>query len=311
MGLASAHAPVLPAEVLTYLLGDRSGRYVDLTVGGGGHAESILTALAPSGTLIGVDRDPAAAAMAAARLASFGGRAEVVTGRGSDLTAILAVRGIEQVDGVLLDLGLSSDQLRAERGFSFEGDCVLDLRFDPGEDRPTAADLLAGLDAGAIAAVLTRFGEFPPAAARRIARQLVLARAGSPLASVARLRSALEPVLDPRRRAQWLARVFQALRIAVNDELTEVEGSLEAATRALRPGGVLCVISYHSLEDRLVKRLFAPPLPPRRDLPPPPGWAAPRYVPLTRRAVRPTPEEIRMNPRSRSARLRAGQRRDG
>ena len=311
MGHTTAHSPVLVAEVLAYLLGDRGGRYVDLTVGGGGHAESILTALAPSGTLLGVDRDPAAAALAARRLARFGGRAEVVTGRGSDLTAILAVRGIEQVDGVLLDLGLSSDQLLAKRGFSFEGDGVLDLRFDPGEDRPTAADLLARLDAGAIAEILVRYGEFPAAEARRIARHLVAARAEGPLDTVARLRACLAPVLDPRRRAQSLARIFQSLRIQTNDELTEVARSFAAATAALRPGGVLCVISYHSLEDRLAKELFASPPPPRRDLPPPPGWPVPRFVPLTRRAVRPAPEEVRMNPRSRSARLRAGQRRDG
>jgi len=311
VGHETAHFPVLVAEVLAYLVTDRNGRYADLTVGGGGHAESILTALAPSGTLIGVDRDPAAAALAAGRLARFGGRAEVVTGRGSDLTAILAVRGIEQVDGVLLDLGLSSDQLAAKRGFSFEADGVLDLRFDPGEDRETAAALLARLDAGAIAELFARYGEFPPAAARRLARRLVKARAEAPLDSVARLRECLAPVLDPRRRSQSLARIFQALRIHVNDELTEVAASLAAATNALRPGGVLCVISYHSLEDRLAKRLFAPPPPPRRDLPPPPGWSAPHFVPLTRRAVRPSAEEVRLNPRSRSARLRAGQRRDG
>jgi len=311
VGHKTAHCPVLVAEVLAYLVTDRNGRYADLTVGGGGHAESILTALAPSGTLIGVDRDPAAAALAAGRLARFGGRAEVVTGRGSDLTAILAVRGIEQVDGVLLDLGLSSDQLAAKRGFSFEADGVLDLRFDPGEDRETAAALLARLDAGAIAELFARYGEFPPAAARRLARRLVKARAEAPLDSVARLRECLAPVLDPRRRSQSLARIFQALRIHVNDELTEVAASLAAATNALRPGGVLCVISYHSLEDRLAKRLFAPPPPPRRDLPPPPGWSAPHFVPLTRRAVRPSAEEVRLNPRSRSARLRAGQRRDG
>jgi 16S rRNA (cytosine1402-N4)-methyltransferase len=311
VGHETAHCPVLVAEVLAHLVTDRNGRYVDLTVGGGGHAESILTALAPSGTLIGVDRDPAQAALAADRLARFGDRAEVVTGRGSDLTAILAVRGIEQVDGVLLDLGLSSDQLAAKRGFSFEGDGVLDLRFNPGEDREPAHALLARLDAAAIAALLVRFGEFPPAEARRLARRLVAARDRAPLDRVSRFCAALAPALDPRRRMQSLARIFQALRIQVNDELAQVEGSLAAATSALKPGGVLCVISYHSLEDRLVKRLFAPPAPPRRDLPPPPGWPAPRFVPLTRGAVRPSPEEVHANPRARSARLRAGQRRDG
>jgi 16S rRNA (cytosine1402-N4)-methyltransferase len=234
-----------------------------------------------------------------------------VTGRGSDLTAILAVRGIEQVDGVLLDLGLSSDQLAADRGFSFEGDGVLDLRFDPSEDREPAHALLARLDAGAIADLLARYGEFPSGEARRLARRLVAARERSPLDRVSRVRAAVAPALDPRRSSQSLARIFQALRIQVNDELAEVEASLAAATSALRTGGVLCVISYHSLEDRLVKQLFTPPPPPRRDLPPPPGWPVPLFTPLTRGAVRPSPEEVRANPRARSARLRAGSRRDG
>ncbi len=299
------------AEVLAYLITDRGGTYADLTVGGGGHAEAILSALAPSGTLIGIDRDPAQVALAARRLGPFGARAEIVVGRAGDLTAILAVRGIEQVDGVLLDLGLSSDQLSAKRGFSFEGDAPLDLRFNPAEERETAAQLLSRLDAPGLAELLVRYGEFARGEAKRLARRLVAARTRSPLDRVARLREVVMPLLPPQRRAQSLARIFQALRIAVNDELAEVDRSLEAAADTLRAGGVLCVIAYHSLEDRAVKRFLTPPAPPRRDLPPPPAWPGPRFIPLTRGALRPSPAEVQANPRARSARLRAGQRRDG
>jgi 16S rRNA (cytosine1402-N4)-methyltransferase len=215
------------------------------------------------------------------------------------------------VDGVLLDLGLSSDQLAADRGFSFEGDAPLDLRFNPGEDRETAAQLLERLDDTEIAELLMSYGEFPRGQAHRLARRLAQTRDRAPLTRVSELRAVVLPLLPPARRAQALARIFQTLRIAVNDELNQVEGSLHAASDALRPHGVLCVISYHSLEDRMVKRFLRPPAPPRRDLPPPPGWPVPRFVLLTRGAVRPSPEEISLNPRARSARLRAGRRRDG
>jgi 16S rRNA (cytosine1402-N4)-methyltransferase len=294
------------AEVLDHLIRDPAGVYADLTVGGGGHAEAILEHTAPAGRLIGVDRDPEAAARARARLARFGARAAVEVGRAGDLPELLAARGMGPMDGVLLDLGLSSDQLAGGRGFSFEGDAPLDMRFDAGEPRERAADLLARLSAGELAALFQRYGDFPPRDARRVASRLTSFRRHTPLDRVSDLRTALTPLFSPPARAQNLARIFQSLRIAVNDELDELDRALDAAATALRPGGVLCVLSYHSLEDRRTKAFFAPKAPPRRDLPPPPGWRAGRMRPLTRRALRPQAAEIAVNPRARSARLRAG-----
>jgi 16S rRNA (cytosine1402-N4)-methyltransferase len=291
-------------EVLELLITDRRGPYADLTLGGGGHAEAILDATV--GPLIGLDRDPAAVARARSRLSRFGARATLVASRGGDLPSVLAAHRFDPLAGVLMDLGLSSDQLASERGFSFEGDAPLDMRFDTGESHPTAADLLARMTPGELAQLLTRGGEFPPPIARRIAQAIVKARASAPLARVAALRAALAPLFPPAQRQQNLARVFQSLRMAVNDELGELERALAAATAALRPGGVLCVLSYHSLEDRRVKSLFAPRVPPRREVPAPPGWSPGPYVPRTRGALRPQAAEVIANPRARSARLRAG-----
>jgi len=308
VGFVPAHRPVMVEEVLRLLITERRGRYADLTVGGGGHAEAILEALDPAGTLIGLDRDPAALAGAAARLARFGGRVELVPGRASDLTSILAVRGIEQVDGVLLDLGLSSDQLASGRGFSFEGDGPLDMRFNPAEGREPAHALLARLSQAELAEILQIYGEFSRGESRSLARRLIAARARSPLMQVAAVRDALLSI-PARHRQRTLARVFQALRIQVNDELSELDRGLVAAARSLRTGAVLCALSYHSLEDRKIKEFFRSPAPPRRDLPPPPGWAVGRFEVITRRAIRPSPAEVEVNPRARSARLRAGVRR--
>ncbi len=296
--------------MLRHLIGDPAGCYADLTLGGGGHSEAILEALAPAGTLIGLDRDPNAVAAAALRLSRFSGRVELAVGRAGDLTSILAVRGIEQVNGVLLDLGLSSDQLASDRGFSFEGDSPLDMRFNPAEGGEPAHALLARIDESELAQLFARYGEFSRHESRRLARRLIAARAHAPLDRVSAVREALLPVIPARRRAQTLARVFQALRIQVNDELNELDRALDASAQSLRPGGVLCVLAYHSLEDRRVKRFLLPPSPPRRDLPPPAGFPAGRFQVLTRRAVRPTPAEIHANPRARSARLRAGVRKD-
>jgi 16S rRNA (cytosine1402-N4)-methyltransferase len=291
-------------EVLRLLITDRQGRYADLTVGGGGHAEAILDAT--EGILIGLDRDPGAADSARARLRRFGDRAVIAHGCGGDLPRILAERGIGPMTGILADLGLSSDQLASERGFSFEGDARLDMRFDPTEPRPTAAELLATMSEPELARLFVAAGEFSPREARRIAARLVRARAEGPLDRVAVLRSLLAPLFPPPARAQSLARVFQALRIQVNDELGEVDRTLAAATEVLRPGGVLCVLAYHSLEDRRVKSLFALRVPPRREVPAPPGWSAGPFRPIHRRALRPQAAEVAVNPRARSARLRAG-----
>jgi 16S rRNA (cytosine1402-N4)-methyltransferase len=292
------------SEVVQYLVTDRRGRYADLTIGGGGHAEAILDAT--EGTLIGLDRDPQAVARVEERLRRFGDRATVAHGRGGDLGRILAERGIDAVDGVLVDLGLSSDQLAAGRGFSFEGDAPLDMRFDAGEPRPTAGEILADSSPAELARLWREFGDFSPPIAQRIARAVVAARTRGPITQVAALNAAVSPLFPPHQRAQNLARIYQALRIQVNDELGELDRTLAAATTALRVGGVLCVLAYHSLEDRRVKSLFAPRVPPRREVPAPPGWSAGPFQALFRRGLRPQAAEVQDNPRARSARLRAG-----
>ncbi|HWN81781.1 MAG TPA: 16S rRNA (cytosine(1402)-N(4))-methyltransferase RsmH [Candidatus Udaeobacter sp.] len=301
----TVHRPVMVAEVLQALVTDRRGRYADLTVGGGGHAEAILDAT--EGTLIGLDRDPQAVARVSARLRRFGERAIIAQGRGGDLPQVLTALGIDAVDGVLVDLGLSSDQLAAGRGFSFEDAAApLDLRFDAGEARPTAADLLADSAPAELARLWREHGDFPPAHARGIARAIATARARAPITRVAELNAAVAPLFPPHQRAQNLARIYQALRIEVNDELGELDRTLAGATAALRVGGVLCVLAYHSLEDRRVKSLFALRVPPRREVPAPPGWSAGPFQPLFRRGLRPQAAEVLDNPRARSARLRAG-----
>ena len=293
------------SEVLECLVTDRRGRYADLTVGGGGHAEAILDAT--EGTLIGLDRDPQAVARVERRLRRFGDRATVVHGRGGDLGRILAERGIEAVDGVLVDLGLSSDQLAAGRGFSFEAaQAPLDLRFDAEETSATAAEILAEATPAELNRLWRELGDFSPPIAHRITRAVVAARSRAPLTHVAALNAAVTPLFPAHQRSQNLARIYQVLRIQVNDELGELDRTLAAATAALRVGGVLCVLAYHSLEDRRVKALFAPRVPPRREVPAPPGWSAGPFQPLFRRGLRPQAAEVADNPRARSARLRAG-----
>ena len=295
-------------EVLQLLITDPAGLYVDGTVGGGGHARAILEAIGPRGTLIGLDRDPDAIEGAASRLSTYGERVELVTAPASRLASILTERGIEKVDGVLLDLGLSSDQLASGRGFSFDHAGELDLRFNPQESRPPVHALLARMESGELVAALMRYGEFTRRESRRFATRLLATRDERGLQGVEDLRAALDPVMPPHRRARTLARLFQCLRILANDELHEVERALEVAASQLRSGGILCVISYHSLEDRLVKRFFRPPAPPRRDLPPPPGWQDALFDELTRRPLRPGAGETAANPRARSAKLRAARR---
>jgi 16S rRNA (cytosine1402-N4)-methyltransferase len=301
---------VLVEEVVGLLVTDADGVYVDGTIGGGaGHTRAILRLLGPRGRVVGLDRDPIAIREAATTLGTQGERVVLRNVRASQMHTVLAEEGIGQVDGVLLDLGISSDQLASRRGFSFERDGPLDLRFDPREESPSAHERLHELDVHELAAVFVRYGEFTRREARRYASGLLAAREDRDLTRVEEVRAVLEPLLPPRRRARSLARLFQALRILTNDELHEVEGALEAAALGLRTGGVLCVISYHSLEDRLVKRFMTPVAPPRRDLPPPPGWQEARFEILTRRPVRPGARETATNPRARSAKLRAARRR--
>ncbi len=297
------HIPVLLQAVLYFLQVRPGGIYIDGTIGGGGHAAAILAASAPDGRLLGLDRDPAALEVARERLASYGDRA--VLRRGSFADLISLAEGFIPADGVLLDLGLSSLQLAdPARGFSFSQDGPLDMRFDPSEG-PTAADLVNTLSVRELTDLLYRYGEEKQA--RRIAEAIVAAR---PLHRTAELATLIERTVGRRERIHPATRTFQALRIAVNRELEALEAALPQALEALRPGGRLVVISFHSLEDRIVKQFLHREA---RDCICPPeipvcvcGHRAQVRV-LTPKPVRPDAAEIAANPRARSARLRGGE----
>jgi 16S rRNA (cytosine1402-N4)-methyltransferase len=301
-----AHVPVLVGDVVEWLRPRPDARLVDATIGLGGHAAALLDA-APGAELLGVDRDPAALARAGERLASYGTRAVLRRGRFSDLPAILAAHGWDAVDAILVDLGVSSLQLDdAARGMSFRADAPLDMRMDPDLPR-SAADLVNEMPERELADVLFHFGE--ERRSRAVARAIVRAR---PIATTGALAAVVTRVLGPGRPGHHPAtRTFQALRIAVNDELGELDRFLAGAWRLLRPGGRIAVIAYHSLEDRRVKdafRLWAarcvcPPSAPVCTC----GWQ-PRARVLTRRPIVPAPAEVARNPRSRSARLRVAER---
>lgn len=300
------HVPVLLQQVLTYLAVRPGGLYVDGTVGGGGHAEAILTASSPDGRLLGLDRDPAALAVARQRLMPFGERSVLRHGSFADLATL--AEGFPRVDGVLLDLGLSSLQLAdPERGFSFSRQGPLDMRFDPTAGGPTAADLVNALSVKELANLFYHFGE--ERRSRRIAEAIVAAR---PLYTTTELAQVVEEAVGSWGPIHPATQTFQALRIAVNQELEALKQALPQAIALLSSGGRLVVISFHSLEDRIVKRFLQQE---ERDC------ICPPEVPvcichhraqvrvLTKRPIRPEPAEVEMNPRARSARLRAAEKR--
>ena len=301
------HIPVLFQAVLDGLQVRPRGQYIDATVGGGGHAGGLLAASSPDGRLLGLDRDPAAVEAASARLASYAGRVVLVHGSFTRLAEIACACDFVPADGVLFDLGLSSLQLtNPTRGFAFMLDGPLDMRFDPTTGGPTAFDLVNELSAEELAILLYRYGE--ERQARRIAEAIVAAR---PLHTTKELAAVVEGAVRRRGRIHPATRTFQALRIAVNDELAALEAVLPQAVEVLALGGRVAVISFHSLEDRLVKRFLRRE---SRDCLCPPespvctcGHQATLRV-ITRKPVRPTADEIAANPRSRSARLRVGQR---
>jgi 16S rRNA (cytosine1402-N4)-methyltransferase len=261
---------------------------VDGTLGGGGHARQLAARVAPSGLVIGLDRDPAA--IEAAERACSGWPVRAVHANYRDLPQVLAGFQITTVDAVLLDLGLSSDQLSAtDRGFSFDGDGPLDLRFDPDDGEP-AWRLIERLRQEELANLIFRYSD--EHFSRRIARKIVESRGTRPIRTARHLADLVRRCV-PRARGHRIdpaTRIFQALRIAVNDELGALEAALVAVPDCLTPGGRFAVISFHSLEDRRVKTAF------RSD---------PRLQPLTKKPVRPSEAEVARNPRSRSARLRA------
>jgi len=311
---SAIHEPVLLDECLR-LLDVRPGILVlDGTLGLGGHAEAILQRSSPDGSLIGLDVDPDALERARRRLAPFGERATLVHASFRRLGAVLDELGIAAVDGLLLDLGVSSLQLdEPSRGFRFADatakETPLDMRMDPTLP-DAAAELLASASEQALTDLLRRYGELPGAA--RLARAIVAARRERPLRTAADLLALVrETGVGRGRKHHPATRVFQALRIAVNDELAALEEGLANGVERLAPGGRLVVIAYHSLEDRLVKTrirelergcICPPKLPECR------CGRLPVLRRVTRKPVGPTPEEIRRNPRSRSARLRAAER---
>lgn len=298
-----AHLSVLYKETLEAIAPQPGGRYVDGTLGAGGHAWGLLEGSHPDGQLLGLDVDPTALALATQRLALFGERAHIRQGSYADLAQHLAVLGWGAVDGILLDLGASSMQFdQAERGFSFQKEGPLDMRFNPAAGR-SAADLVNTLPEGELADLLYEYGE--ERQSRRVAKAIVAAR---PLHTSTELAAVVAKALGGKRMGVHPAtRSFQALRIAVNSELDAVAQVLPQAVAALEPGGRLAVISFHSLEDRLVKQYFRQE---SRDCICPPGQPVctcghtASLRELTRKPVQPGEQEIQANPRSRSARLR-------
>ena len=306
--LEVSHRPVLLTESVNQLLLQEGGTYVDGTTGEGGHSEAILQAEPQVKEILGIDRDPRSLATAQSRLARFGSRFMLSPGNYADMTGPAAQWGITSVDGVLLDLGFSSRQVEFPGyGLSFQMDEPLDMRYDP--DGPlTAREIVNTYSERDLGQLIRRYGEEPRG--MRIARAIISER---PIATTGQLASIVGAVLGrrPGQRVNPATKTFQALRIAVNDELSNLERGLDAAVGLLAVGGRLAVISYHSLEDRIVKSFFnreaaicvCPP-----GLPVCACGQTPRLKIINRRVIKPSIEEVQSNPRSRSARLRAAER---
>jgi len=299
------HIPALLQEVLKGLALQANGRYLDATLGGAGHAIAILEATAPNGRLLGLDRDPEAAVRAAMRLALFKNRAEVIHASYTQLGEIARKASFIPLDGVLFDLGFSSWQIDdVGRGFSFSQDGPLDMRFDRTGNSPSAADVVNQWPESDLANILYRYGEEPRS--RHIAQAIVAAR---PIYNTRQLADVIVTAVGrgQHERIHPATRTFQALRIAVNDELEGIIEALPQAVAALRTGGRLAVITFHSLEDRIVKQYFKQEA--RGCICPPEAPICtcdhqPTVHVLTRKPIVPSQKEIQVNPRSRSAKLR-------
>ncbi len=290
----SLHVPVLLQETIDWLDPRPGQTFVDGTLGGGGHTRALANRVGPEGAVLSLDRDPAAVEAASVRLKGL--PVKVGVSNYADLRPLLDELGIAGVHGILLDLGLSSDQIAdRERGFSFDSSGDLDLRFDPTSGEP-AWRLLQRLDEKELADLIYEFGE--ERFSRRIARKFVALRGDAPIRSAEQIAAIVRSVVPRSRdtaRIDPATRTFQALRIAVNDELGSLRRGLDSMPDCLLPGGRLAIISFHSLEDRLVKWAF------REDT---------RYEPLTKKPVMASDEEMVRNPRSRSAKLRVARRTD-
>jgi len=311
-GEAGGHRPVMVDEVLLYLRPERGKVIVDGTLGAGGHAEAILERITPGGRLIGIDRDPEAIARAKERLDAMAASVSYHRENFRGIRSVLDGEGIDAVDGVLLDLGVSSMQLdEAARGFSFRGDGPLDMRMGPDAPR-TAAEIVNEDSEDELTRILYRFGE--ERWARRIAQFIVEARERRPVRTTGELAKIVEnavPAGARRGRKHPARKTFQALRIAVNHELEDLKEGIAEGIGSLAPSGRIVVLAYQSLEDRIVKSTFnslarGSDYPPGHPLDKPPILEV-----LTRKPVRPTPEEIEENPRCGSAKLRAALRREG
>jgi len=301
------HVPVLLDEVIAGLQPQRGGYFVDCTVGLGGHAAAILEKISPSGRLLGIDADPEAIKLSQDKLSDYGEAVTLVNDNFVNLEAICKRYHFHPVDGILFDLGVSSLQLdTAERGFSFHLDAPLNMRFDPGQGL-TASDIVNSFSEQELAKLIEKYGE--ERHSRRIARYIVQNR---PIATTMELARLVEQALGGKRaRIHPATRTFMALRIAVNSELQNLELALKQTIDLLHPGGRLTVISYHSLEDRIVKQFM-------RDAASgclcPPGTVicrcghTPTLKLISRKVIRPTSLEIESNPRSRSAKLRIAER---
>ncbi len=309
--MAAPHRPVLLKETLAGLAVQPKGVYVDCTVGFGGHSEALLRAES-SVQLIGLDQDPQALRYAAERLACFGSRVRLVPANFRELRAVLDRQGFGQVQGILMDIGVSSVQLDdAARGFSYQTDAPLDMRMDPGR-KLDAAELVNSLSEQELGDIIARFGE--ERWAKRIAKFIVDQRKNRRITTTGELVDVIKQAVPKGARRQGphpAKRTFQALRIAVNDELGALKDGLDQAVQSLAPGGRLCVITFHSLEDRIVKDTF------RRMAQ---GCVCPPQFPqcvcghvrklrvITRKPVVPSLEETAGNPRARSAKLRTAER---
>ena len=300
------HTPVLLDESMHYLLTDLSGVYVDGTIGGGGHAEAILRRLNADGKLIGIDRDEAAITYCRNRFASYGGRVQLIQGELRDVDLLLSHAGINRVDGFFLDLGLSSFQLdNPERGFSHASDSRLDMRMDT-SCKMSASEIINTYSEKELTSIFIRYGE--ERYARRIARRIIEKRNRQNISTAKALADVVKRATPGRQQVKTLSRIWQALRFEVNDELNQLREGLEKIYSFLKITGRIVVICYESLMDRMMKRFFRGELPTfsRKELP----LSRPEFAfrVLTKRVIRPTEEEVRKNPRARSARLRACER---
>lgn len=309
-GAQARHIPVLLAEVLAALSLDRPGLAVDGTFGAGGYTRALLDA-EPAARIIAIDRDPTAIRGGAELVRAAGGRLRLLQGRFGDLDTLLAEAGEAQADWVVLDIGVSSMQLdEAQRGFSFRQDGPLDMRM--GGEGASAADIVNGEEEGTLADILYHFGE--ERRSRAVARAIVEARRRGPIETTAQLADLVAGVVrpEPGSPIHPATRSFQGLRIAVNDELGELVRGLHAAERVLKPGGRLVVVTFHSLEDRIVKQFFSArsgrAAQASRHLPGVERPSPKSFRPVTKGPVLPSDAETETNPRARSAKLRAAER---